>query len=118
MSEVNTKPAAENAEGEAAEQTEQDINILKKIRMDKLEEMKAEGRDPFQITKFDVTAHAAEAKEQYEALEQKLTEQAGGDEEKLKEPARGKQDNRKCGGQSNVTQTYGQGELFRSARQI
>lgn len=85
MSEVNTKPAAENAEGEAAEQTEQDINILKKIRMDKLEEMKAEGRDPFQITKFDVTAHAAEAKEQYEALEQKLTEQAGGDEEKLKE---------------------------------
>ena len=114
MSEVNTKPAAENAEGEAAEQTEQDINILKKIRMDKLEEMKAEGRDPFQITKFDVTAHAAEAKEQYEALEQKLTEQAGGAER----AARGKQDNRKCGGQSNVTQTYGQGELFRSARQI
>ncbi len=82
MSEVkeNTAPAAPE---DAAE--EQDINSLKKIRMDKLDALKAEGHDPFEITKFDVTAHAAEALEAYEADEAEFKAQAGEDEEKLAE---------------------------------
>ena len=67
------------------ELTQEDINSLKKIRMDKLEELKAKGKNPFEITKYDVTASCAEAKAQYEKLEAELKEQAGEDEEKLKE---------------------------------
>ena len=50
----------QNPQQNAAAETEQDINILKKIRMDKLAELQAAGNDPFTITKYDVTAHAAD----------------------------------------------------------
>lgn len=63
----------------------EDINVLKKIRMDKLEELKAAGNNPFEITKYNVTAHKADAKAEYEAFEATCKEQAGDDEEKLKE---------------------------------
>lgn len=63
----------------------EDINVLKKIRMDKLEELKAAGNNPFEITKYNVTAHNADAKAEYEAFEAACKEQAGDDEEKLKE---------------------------------
>ena len=79
MSEENHTNAPEE------ELTQEDINSLKKIRMDKLEELKAKGKNPFEITKYDVTASCAEAKAQYEKLEAELKEQAGEDEEKLKE---------------------------------
>lgn len=79
MSEENRTNAPEE------ELTQEDINSLKKIRMDKLEELKAKGKNPFEITKYDVTASCAEAKAQYEKLEAELKEQAGDDEEKLKE---------------------------------
>ncbi|HCY65578.1 MAG TPA: lysine--tRNA ligase [Ruminococcus sp.] len=79
MSEENRTNAPEE------ELTQEDINSLKKIRMDKLEELKAKGKNPFEITKYDVTASCAEAKAQYEKLEAELKEQAGEDEEKLKE---------------------------------
>ncbi|MGN0632992.1 MAG: lysine--tRNA ligase [Oscillospiraceae bacterium] len=79
MSEVNTNPAVNEEE-----LLEQDVNILKKVRMEKLEEMKASGCDPFEITKYDVTAHAADAKAQYEAVEAQCIAEADGDEEKLK----------------------------------
>ena len=79
MSEENRTNAPEE------ELTQEDINSLKKIRMDKLEELKAQGKNPFEITKYDVTASCAEAKAQYEKLEAELKEQAGEDEEKLKE---------------------------------
>ena len=79
MSEENRTNAPEE------ELTQEDINSLKKIRMDKLEELKAKGKNPFEITKYDVTASCAEAKAQYEKLETELKEQAGEDEEKLKE---------------------------------
>ena len=78
MSEENRTNAPEE------ELTQEDINSLKKIRMDKLEELKAKGKNPFEITKYDVTASCAEAKSQYEKLEAELKEQAGEDEEKLK----------------------------------
>lgn len=79
MSEENRTNAPEE------ELTQEDINSLKKIRMDKLEELKAKGKNPFEITKYDVTTSCAEAKAQYEKLEAELKGQAGEDEEKLKE---------------------------------
>ena len=43
-----------------ANQTEQDLNHVLKARRDKLAELQAAGKDPFQITKYDVTAHSTE----------------------------------------------------------
>lgn len=67
------------------EVTAEDINILKKIRIEKLDELKASGKNPFEITKFDVTAHNADAKAEFETFEAECKAQAGEDEEKLKE---------------------------------
>ena len=50
---------------------EPDINQLRKVRREKLADLQANGQDPFQITKYDVTAHAAEVKEKFEELEGK-----------------------------------------------
>nr|WP_283094945.1 lysine--tRNA ligase [Hominisplanchenecus faecis] len=48
-----------------------------KIRRDKLAELQADGKDPFQITKFDVTHHSQEVKDQFENLEGKSVVLAG-----------------------------------------
>ena len=45
---------------------EQDVNQLRKVRREKLANLQAEGKDPFQITKCDVTAHAADVKDNFE----------------------------------------------------
>ena len=50
----------------------QDINQLLKVRREKLADLQANGRDPFQITKFDQTHHSLEVKELYEAHEAEL----------------------------------------------
>ncbi len=71
----------QNPQQNPAAETEQDINILKKIRMEKLAERQAAGNDPFTITKYDVTAHAADLKASYEATETQLLAEANGDEE-------------------------------------
>ena len=63
---------------------QQDDNILRKVRLDKLEAMKAAGKDPFEITKFDVSIHNKDLRAQYEALEEKLKAQYGEDAEGLK----------------------------------
>lgn len=65
------------------EETEQDINILKKIRLEKLSDLKSRNADPFEITKYDVTAKNADLKSQYETDEKKIIEDADGDEEKI-----------------------------------
>ena len=44
---------------------EQDLNQLLKVRREKLAELQANGKDPFQITKYDVTVHSTDVKEQY-----------------------------------------------------
>ncbi len=62
----------------------EDINILKKIRLEKLDELRASGKDPFIITKFDVSASSAAAKEAYSLLEAELKEKFPEDEEALK----------------------------------
>lgn len=56
---------------------EQDINQLLKVRREKLAELQENGKDPFRITKFDVTHHSADIKEDYESLEGKNVAVAG-----------------------------------------
>ena len=75
-----------------AQQTqEQDINHLLKVRREKLVELQQNGRDPFQITKFDQTHHSLEVKGLYEAHETELLKDRqepnveGMDEEQAKE---------------------------------
>ena len=48
---------------------EQDINQLLKVRREKLAALQEAGKDPFQITKFDVTHHSQEIKDNYDTLE-------------------------------------------------
>ena len=50
----------------------QDTNQLLKVRREKLADLQANGRDPFQITKFNQTHHSLEVKELYEAHEAEL----------------------------------------------
>ena len=68
---------------EERELSGEEINELKRIRMDKLDALKAEGRNPFVITKFDRNIRCTELKEYYLKEENKAKEAAGGDEEKL-----------------------------------
>ncbi len=62
----------------------QDINILKKDRLDKLASLREGGFDPFQTTKYDVTGKAADLKAEYEAKEAEIIAAANGDEEAVK----------------------------------
>ena len=55
-----------------AEQNNQDINQLLKVRREKLQNLQEAGNDPFVITKYDQTHHSDEVKELYNAHEQKL----------------------------------------------
>ena len=64
-------------EQQKSNQTEQDLNHVLKARRDKLAELQAAGKDPFQITKYDVTAHSMDIKEHYEAWEGKEASIAG-----------------------------------------
>ena len=56
---------------------EQDINQLLKVRRDKLKELQENGKDPFVITKYDVTHHSQEVKEHFDALEGQQVSLAG-----------------------------------------
>ena len=55
-----------------AENKQQDTNKLLQVRRDKLAELQAAGKDPFEITKYDVTHHSLDVKEQYVAHEAEL----------------------------------------------
>ena len=74
---------------------EQDIHQLLKVRREKLAELQQNGRDPFQITKFDQTHHSLEVKGLYEAHETELLKDRqepnveGMDEEQAKDTIRG-----------------------------
>lgn len=58
-------------------QQEQDINQLLKIKREKLAALQEAGKDPFQITKYDVTAHSRDVKENYEQMEGQTVSIAG-----------------------------------------
>ena len=56
---------------------EPDLNQLLKVRREKLAELQAAGKDPFQITKYDVTAHSEDVKADYAEWEGKEVSVAG-----------------------------------------
>ena len=56
---------------------EQDLNQLLKVRREKLADLQANGKDPFQITKFNVTHHSMEVKNAFDELEGKTVTLAG-----------------------------------------
>ena len=56
---------------------EQDINQLLKVRREKLAALQEAGKDPFQITKYDVTAHSRDIKENYDQMEGQTVSIAG-----------------------------------------
>ncbi len=64
---------AENQNNQSAPQ--QDISQLEKVRRDKLAELQAAGKDPFQITKYDQTHHTKEILEQFDELSGELDEE-------------------------------------------
>ena len=70
---------------------EPDMNQLRKVRREKLAELQQNGRDPFQITKFNQTHHSLEVKDLYEAHETEILKDhqqpnvEGMDEEQAKE---------------------------------
>ncbi len=56
---------------------EQDIHQLLKVRREKLAALQENGKDPFRITKFDVTHHSVEIKDNFDALEGSTVSVAG-----------------------------------------
>ena len=62
MAENNQQPVRE-------EMTQEQISEQSRIRRDKLKELQQAGKDPFEITKYDVTHHTADIKENYAELE-------------------------------------------------
>ena len=69
MAEQNNQPAQEMTQQELSEQI--------KIRREKLAQLQAEGKDPFEITKCEVTHHSDEIKDNFEELEEKDVAIAG-----------------------------------------
>ena len=56
---------------------EQDLNQLLKVRREKLANLQEAGKDPFQITKYDVTHHSTDVKENFETLQGSIVRIAG-----------------------------------------
>ena len=67
----------QNIANAPAAEVQQDVNELRKVRVDKLKALQAEGNDPFVITKYDWTHHSAVVKENYDELEGKTVRVAG-----------------------------------------
>lgn len=59
------------------QQKTQDLNQLLKVRYEKLADLQANNKNPFKITKYDVTHHSQEIKDNYDALEGKEVTIAG-----------------------------------------
>ena len=59
------------------EPMEETLSELRQIRRSKLKELQDAGQDPFQITKYHVTAHSADIKADFEAMEGKTVSVAG-----------------------------------------
>ncbi len=68
---------AEQNQQKKGNQAEQDLNQLLKVRREKLAELQANGKDPFQITKYDVTVHSTDVKDNFETMGRKEVSIAG-----------------------------------------
>ena len=69
--------AEENMQKAAQAAPQQDLNELLRVRREKLAQLQADGKDPFQITKYDVTHHSTEIKDNFDAMEGKTVRIAG-----------------------------------------
>ena len=69
--------AEQNQQNQQSNKPEQDLNQLLKVRREKLAELQQNGKDPFQITKYDVTAHSSDVKDNFEEMEGKTVTIAG-----------------------------------------
>ena len=56
---------------------EQDINILKKVRIEKFEELKKNNKNPYEITKYEITTKNLEIREKFEEMENQTVSIAG-----------------------------------------
>ena len=54
-----------------------DVNQLLKVRREKLQDLQERGKDPFQITKYDMTHHSMEIKDNFDELEGKDRKHCG-----------------------------------------
>ncbi len=62
---------------EQQKKVQEDVNQLRKVRREKLADLQGNGKNPFEITKYDVTCHAADIKEHYDEMEGKKVSLAG-----------------------------------------
>ena len=69
--------AQENKANAPQAEAVQDVNELRQVRVDKLQALQSEGKDPFVITKYDQTHHSAVIKESFDELEGKTVRVAG-----------------------------------------
>ena len=69
--------AEENMQKAAQAAPQQDVNELIRVRREKLAQLQADGKDPFQITKYDVTYHSTEIKDNFDTMEGKTVRIAG-----------------------------------------
>ncbi len=69
--------AEENMQKAAQAAPQQDVNELIRVRREKLAQLQADGKDPFQITKYDVTHHSTEIKDNFDTMEGKTVRIAG-----------------------------------------
>ena len=69
--------AEQQNQNKNANAKEQDIHQLLKVRREKLAELQAEGKDPFQITKYDQDTHSADIKDNYAEYDGKKVSIAG-----------------------------------------
>ena len=68
---------SENQTNGQLQEEVQDINILKKVRIEKFEELKKNNKNPYEITKFDVTAKNAVIRDKFEEMENQTVVIAG-----------------------------------------
>ena len=79
MSDINNLKEHENkaADELVKEITKEELNHLLKARLDKLAELQASGNDPYTITKYTASNHAADIVDSYEDFESKTVSLAG-----------------------------------------
>ncbi len=74
---MSEQTKAPDRQPKGQEQAAPDLGQLLKIRREKLAQLQAEGHDPFQITKFDVTHHSTQIKDDFDKLEGSRVSVAG-----------------------------------------
>lgn len=62
---------------EQQKKVQEDVNQLRKVRREKLADLQSNGKNPFEITRYDVTCHTADIKEHYDEMEGKQVSLAG-----------------------------------------